>query len=59
MDAWADAGRRLREVEPEEFERLLALARAFVAVHDRELEDEEVWRSRLAQIRKGSQKVLA
>lgn len=57
--AWDEAGRRLREVEPERFGRLLALARAYVSLHDRELEDVEVYQSRLAQISPGDSKASA
>lgn len=48
---WNEAGDRLRELEPDEFKRMLALARAFVAVHDRELEPLERFDARLAEVR--------
>lgn len=59
LEAWGEAGRRLREVEPEEFSRLLALARAFVSIHDREIEDDAVFASRMAQIRQDGSKVIS
>lgn len=59
LEAWDEAGRRLREVEPDEFQRLLALARAFVSIHDRDLEDPSVFESRIEQILQGRPKVMA
>lgn len=59
QEAWVEAGRRLREVEPQGFARLLALARAFVAIHDRSMEDDAVFASRLTQIRGDKPKALA
>lgn len=59
LDAFFEAGKRLREVDPEEFRRMLALVRAFVAVYDRELETEEVFASRLAEISPRTVKALA
>jgi hypothetical protein len=59
QDAWVEAGRRLREVEPDEFSRLLALARAFISIHDRDLEDVEIYQSRVAQISVGRPKVMS
>ena len=59
LEAWLEAGQRLREVEPERFSRILALARAYVALNDRELEDESVFQSRLDQIHPGSSKASA
>ena len=50
LDALLAAGRRLREVDPVRFERLLTLARAYVAIYDRDDEPEEVFLSRVAQV---------
>lgn len=50
---WTDVGARLRELEPDEFARLLALARGFVSIHDRELESREEFDVRLTQIAAG------
>lgn len=49
-DAWDRQGKRLREVDPERYGRILALVRAFVALHDRDLESEELFASRCAEI---------
>lgn len=59
LAAWTDAGDRLRQVEPDEFSRMLALARAFVSIHDRRLEDVEIFQSRVAQIVVRGSKVTA
>lgn len=50
LDALTEAGRRLRELDPSRFERILSLCRAYVAVYERPEESEEVFRSRMAQI---------
>lgn len=50
LEAWDAAGRRLSRVDPERFSRVLALARAYVANHDRELENQATFQSRIAQI---------
>jgi hypothetical protein len=49
LDALLAAGRRLRELDPERFERVLAIARAYVAIYERPEEPEEVFLSRLQQ----------
>lgn len=49
LDALLAAGRRLRELDPERFERVLALCRAYVAIYDRPEEPDEVFLSRLKQ----------
>jgi hypothetical protein len=59
MDAFSEAGRRLREVEPQRFQRILALCRAYVAVYEREHESVEVFASRCMQIAPGTVKPLA
>lgn len=58
-EAWQEVGRRLSEVDPINFARLLALARAYVSVHDRVLERAEIFRSRIAQILPGVPKASA
>jgi len=50
LDALLVAGRRLLDVDPDAFARVLAAARAFVAAHDRPDETDDVFSSRLAQI---------
>lgn len=50
IDALLIAGRRLLEVDPPAFQKVLAAARALVAAHDRPDEDELVFASRLQQI---------
>lgn len=50
LDALLAAGRRLRELDPERFSKLLAIARAYVAVFDRPDELEEVFLSRMVQV---------
>ncbi len=59
LDAFCDAGRRLREVDPERFRRVLALVRTYVAIYDRELESDAVFASRIAEIRPRATKALA
>lgn len=49
LDALFEAGRRLRELDPERFQRVLAVCRAYVAIYDRPDESEEVFLSRLRQ----------
>lgn len=49
LDALLAAGRRLRELDPARFERVLALCRAYVAIYERPDESEEVFLSRLSQ----------
>ena len=50
MAALMQAGRRLLEVDPDSFDRLLAAARAFVAAHDEPDEPEDTFTGRLDQI---------
>lgn len=57
--AWCEAGKRLREVDPRRFAQMLALARAYVSVYDRDLESEEVFNSRLDEILPGGSKASA
>ncbi len=49
LDALLEAGRRLRQLDPERFERVLAICRAYVAIYERPQESEEVFLSRLRQ----------
>jgi hypothetical protein len=51
LDALLVAGRKLQESDPDAFARLLAAARALVAVHERPDEPEPIFASRIAQIR--------
>lgn len=49
LDALLADGRRLRELDPERFKRVLAIVRAYVAIYERPDESEEVFLSRLQQ----------
>lgn len=49
LDALLAAGRRLREVDPERFQRILSLCRTYVAIYDRPDESEQVFLSRVHQ----------
>jgi hypothetical protein len=59
LSAWTEAGERLSAIDPVTFSELLALARAYVSLHDRELESAEVFQSRIAQATPGSTKASA
>lgn len=59
LDALLAAGRRLLEVDPERFTKILGLARTFVAIYDRPEETEDVFESRLAQISSKTTKAVA
>ncbi len=50
LDALLAAGRRLLELDPKRFQRLLALCRTYVAIYERPDESEDVFMSRLAQM---------
>lgn len=50
LDALLAAGRRLLELDPERFQRVLALARTYVSIYERPEESEDVFASRLQQI---------
>lgn len=54
LEAFANAGRLLREVDPVMFRRLLAIARGIVANHRDELESDAVFASRMMEIRSGT-----
>lgn len=59
LDALLAAARRLRELDVDRFQRVLALCRAYVAVYDRPGEADEVFASRVAQISPGNNKASA
>lgn len=50
IDALLLAGRRLLEVDPSSFGKVLAAVRALVAIHDRPDEPDEIFASRVRQI---------
>lgn len=50
LDALLAAGRRLLELDPERFKKLLALCRTYVAIYERPDEAEDVFLSRIAQV---------
>lgn len=58
LDALLVAGRRLLELDPDAFAKVLAAARAFVAVHERPDEAEEIFASRIRQIHHRGPRVL-
>jgi hypothetical protein len=49
LDALLAAGRRLRDLDPARFEKVLSICRAYVAIYDRPDEAEDVFMSRLMQ----------
>lgn len=49
VDALIVAARRLRELDPQRFDKLLTLCRTYVAIYERPEEHEEVFLSRIAQ----------
>jgi hypothetical protein len=50
LDALLAAGRRLLELDPDRFKKLLALCRTYVAIYERPGEAEDVFLSRIAQV---------
>lgn len=58
IDALLLAGRRLLEINPSAFGKVLAAARAFVAIYERPDEDESIFASRLAQITAPGSRIL-
>lgn len=54
LDAWDEAGRKLKKLDAKRFSQVLALARAYVASYEREPEDPAIVQSRIAQILGGS-----
>jgi hypothetical protein len=59
LDALLVAGRRLKELDVERFNRVLALCRAYVSVYERPEESDELFASRYAQISSKSPKASA
>ena len=59
LDALLVAGRRLRELSPERFDRVLALCRTYVAAYDRQHEADDVFASRLAQLSTVRERILS
>ena len=59
LEAWTDAGRRLLQYDPEKFQQILSITRAFVALFERGVEEVEVYRSRIAQISSRKSKILS
>lgn len=49
VEALTEAGRRLRDLDPERFQRVLAICRGYVSIYERPEESEEVFLSRLTQ----------
>lgn len=47
MARWMRAGERLRELDPERFERVLGIAEGYVAIYEKPLEDEDTFQARL------------
>lgn len=50
LDALLAAGRKLLELDPDSFSKVLAAARAFVAIFERPDEADEIFASRVRQI---------
>lgn len=59
LEAWIEAGRRLGEVDPKRFAEVLAFARLYLTLHERELESEAVFQSRLTEISGDNRKAQA
>lgn len=59
LEAWTDAGRRLIGYDPEKFQQILSITRAFVALFERGVEEIEVYRSRIQQISPRKSKLLS
>ncbi len=57
LDALVADARRLRELDPERFKKLVALCRTYVSIYERPFESDEVFMSRLAQISSRSKAV--
>lgn len=49
LDALLESGRKLRDLDPDRFKRVLAICRAYVAIYERPDESEEVFLSRVQQ----------
>lgn len=50
LDALLAAGRRLLDLDADRFQRVLSLARAYVAAYERPEEPDEVFASRVSQV---------
>lgn len=59
LEAWTEAGRKLSQYDSEKFQRLLSVARAFVALFERGVEDAAIFNSRLRQISSKGSKVTS
>lgn len=59
LDALLAAARRLLELDPTRFRRVLAICRTYVAIYDRPDEHEDVFASRLLEMSVRKVKVLA
>lgn len=59
LDALMTAARRLRKLSPERFRVVLNLCTTYVAAFDRPDEDEEIFASRIAELRRGSKRAQA
>lgn len=59
LEAWTEAGRKLSKYDSEKFQRLLSVARAFVALFERGVEDAAIFTSRLRQISSRGPKVTS
>lgn len=59
LDALLVAARRLREIDPDRFRVVLNLCRTYVAAFDRPEESDEIFASRIAELRVGRPKIQA
>lgn len=59
LEAWTEAGRKLIGYDPEKFQQILSITRAFVALFERGVEEVEVYRSRIQQISSRKSKLLS
>ena len=50
LDALLVAGRKLLELDPERFDKLLSLCRMYVSIYERPNEAEEVFLSRVREV---------
>lgn len=59
LEAWIEAGRRLGEVDPKRFAEVLAFARLYLTLYERELESDAIFQSRLSEISGSNRKARA
>jgi hypothetical protein len=59
LDALLASARRLRDLDPDRFERVLAICRTYVSIYERPEETDEVFMSRLLQIHSRNPKASA